>query len=271
MNWKSLFQTIENISPEGAREFLSSAPVGSYQLLDVRQPKEYSQEHIPGALLIPLKELPDRVGELSAELKTIVYCRSGVRSRSGTQILVDHGFDTALNMTGGILAWKGQKAMGDEALGLDYFLAGEFDSAVSMAYSMEAGLQQFYRLLAERVSDPGCRELLNQMARLEDGHMARLASRHPEIDLKPSQPASGAPAEGGVDVQDFLSRYGDQIDTMEHTLQVAMSFESQAYDLYSRLSRKAGDSLLQDFFKGMAAEEKSHLERLTKELEERII
>ena len=271
MNWKSLFQTIDNISPEQTRAFLDSAPEGTYQLLDVRQPNEYSQEHIPGALLIPLKELPDRVAELSPDLTTIVYCRSGVRSRSGTQLLNDRGFTSALNMTGGILGWRGHKAMGDESLGLDYFLAGEFDSAVSMAYAMEAGLQRFYSLLAEQASDADCKKLLDYMARLEDGHMARLASRYPELGQRAESPSSGAPGEGGIDLQSFLDRHRDQLDSVEKILHAAMMFESQAFDLYSRLSRKDTGSGLREFFTAMAAEETSHLELLTQELDKRIV
>ena len=270
MNWKSLFQTIDNISPEQTRAFLDSAPEGTYQLLDVRQPNEYSQEHIPGALLIPLKELPDRVAELSPDLKTIVYCRSGVRSRSGTQILNDRGFTSALNMTGGILGWKGHKAMGDESLGLDWFLAGEFDSAVSMAYAMEAGLQRFYVLLAENTPDQDCRALLQHMAGLEDGHMARLSARYPELGLQAGTQVSGEPGEGGIDGRVLLDRFGSQLDTTEKILHMAMMFESQAYDLYSRLSRTDAGPELGEFFTAMAAEEKRHLERLTRELEERI-
>lgn len=73
MNWLSLFKKTKNISAEETREFISSSTIGEYQLLDVRTPKEYAKEHIPGAILIPVKELPDRIDELNPELQTIVY------------------------------------------------------------------------------------------------------------------------------------------------------------------------------------------------------
>lgn len=73
MNWMSLFAKNENITPEETREYINSKPPGSFQILDVRQPQEYAQAHIPGAILIPLGELPDRLDELNPDLETIVY------------------------------------------------------------------------------------------------------------------------------------------------------------------------------------------------------
>lgn len=73
MNWLSLFKKNENISAEETRELIDSHPPGTFQILDVRQPKEYEQSHIPGAILIPISELPDRLDELDPTKETIVY------------------------------------------------------------------------------------------------------------------------------------------------------------------------------------------------------
>lgn len=73
MNWLSLFKKNENISPENARDLIDSHPPGTFQILDVRQPQEYEQSHIPGAILIPISELPDRLDELDPAKETIVY------------------------------------------------------------------------------------------------------------------------------------------------------------------------------------------------------
>lgn len=73
MNWLSLFKKNENISPEQVKEFISANTLEDYQLVDVRQPKEYEGAHIPGAILIPLGELPDRLDELDPNKETIVY------------------------------------------------------------------------------------------------------------------------------------------------------------------------------------------------------
>jgi rhodanese-related sulfurtransferase len=80
-------------------------------LLDVRTPEEFRGPtgHLDKAVLIPIQELEERVGELNAyKARTIVvYCRSGHRSTAGTSILRDHGF-TAYNMEGGIIRWMSE-------------------------------------------------------------------------------------------------------------------------------------------------------------------
>jgi rhodanese-related sulfurtransferase len=76
-------------------------------LLDVRTPSEFSSGHIENALLIPVQELEQRIGELEPYRgKTIIaYCRSGNRSGVAAGILGKHGY-TAVNMEGGVLRWK---------------------------------------------------------------------------------------------------------------------------------------------------------------------
>lgn len=73
MNWKSLFTPGANISPAEVSTFMSEHQADEYQLLDVRQPKEYEKGHIPGALLIPVKELFERKDELDKTKPTFIY------------------------------------------------------------------------------------------------------------------------------------------------------------------------------------------------------
>ena len=100
MEWATLFTKNEDISATKAKEYINTSPQTAVQLVDVRQPKEYQKQHIPGAVLIPLSELKDRTGELTPNLPTIVYCRSGVRSKAGCQVLRDDNFTDVLNMAG---------------------------------------------------------------------------------------------------------------------------------------------------------------------------
>ena len=80
-------------------------------LLDVRTPEEFNSEtgHLAGALLIPVQELEDRVGELTKyhDRTIVVYCRTGHRSTSATGILQKHGFKV-MNMEGGITHWRAE-------------------------------------------------------------------------------------------------------------------------------------------------------------------
>jgi molybdopterin/thiamine biosynthesis adenylyltransferase/rhodanese-related sulfurtransferase len=74
-------------------------------IVDVREPNEFEICRIPGAVLIPLRQLPSRVHELDPSAEVVLQCRSGVRSAHATAWLRQAGFTRARNLTGGILAW----------------------------------------------------------------------------------------------------------------------------------------------------------------------
>ncbi|MDE3087686.1 MAG: MBL fold metallo-hydrolase, partial [Acidobacteriota bacterium] len=73
-------------------------------LLDVRQPEEVAAWAIPGALHVPLGELPGRLDELPTGRQVVVVCASGHRSSQAAAFLARAGFDVA-NLTGGMAAW----------------------------------------------------------------------------------------------------------------------------------------------------------------------
>ncbi len=75
-------------------------------LLDVRTPEEYAEARIPGAQLIPLDDLPQRMNEIPHDRPIVVVCRSGMRSLIAIQMLKSAGFGgELLNFEGGTLAW----------------------------------------------------------------------------------------------------------------------------------------------------------------------
>lgn len=74
-------------------------------LLDVRTQEEWDESHVPGAVFIPLAELPNRVDEVPDDVEVVVMCRSGNRSQTGRDILLDAGFNNVYSMDGGINAW----------------------------------------------------------------------------------------------------------------------------------------------------------------------
>ncbi len=75
-------------------------------LIDVREPWEYNEGHIPGVKLIPLGQLSNRLDEIPKDKFVVMTCRSGNRSSKATQFLRSQGFDNVHNMLGGILAWQ---------------------------------------------------------------------------------------------------------------------------------------------------------------------
>ena len=75
-------------------------------ILDVRQPEEWNEYHVPGSTLIPLGELETRAKELPRDKKIVVVCRSGNRSATGRDILLKAGFPQVTSLAGGLSQWK---------------------------------------------------------------------------------------------------------------------------------------------------------------------
>ena len=67
------FKPVSIWSAEKIRKFLNQRKSGEYNLVDVRQPEEYEQGHLPGSRLMPVGELPNRLAELDPNKPTIVY------------------------------------------------------------------------------------------------------------------------------------------------------------------------------------------------------
>ena len=75
-------------------------------LIDVREAYEYEIARIEGAKLIPLGELPARIGEIDPTSDVVIHCHSGVRSAHAVQLLQQAGRQNAVNLAGGIDAWS---------------------------------------------------------------------------------------------------------------------------------------------------------------------
>jgi phage shock protein E len=96
--------TSRNVDVSTLQQALSSGDVAV--LVDVRTPAEFAQGHVPGAILVPVDELSQRLAELEAWRSSEVYviCRSGSRSSHAAGLLADAGFQ-AVNVRGGTSAW----------------------------------------------------------------------------------------------------------------------------------------------------------------------
>ena len=77
------------------------------QIIDVREPHEFEFASIPGAQLIPLGQIVNRICEIPKGKTTVVQCKGGVRSAKAIGYLQDAGFEGRLvNLRGGITAWS---------------------------------------------------------------------------------------------------------------------------------------------------------------------
>ncbi len=82
-----------------AEAYAAGAPV-----IDVREPEEYAQAHLSGALLMPLATVPGRAHELDPDTTTYVICQAGYRSLQAVQALAAAGYDV-VNVAGGMNGW----------------------------------------------------------------------------------------------------------------------------------------------------------------------
>lgn len=73
MGFLDYFKPVSRWTAEEVRAFLRARSAESYNLIDVRQPGEYESGHLPGARLIPMAELTDRLGDLDRSKPTITY------------------------------------------------------------------------------------------------------------------------------------------------------------------------------------------------------
>jgi rhodanese-related sulfurtransferase len=78
---------------------------GAVRVLDVREDHEFKAGHVPGAIHVPVKRLPNRIAKLKKDKPYAVICASGSRSAGATRYLLDNGFEGAVSVRGGTGAW----------------------------------------------------------------------------------------------------------------------------------------------------------------------
>jgi rhodanese-related sulfurtransferase/DNA-binding transcriptional ArsR family regulator len=91
----------------GREELLARAQAGEVVVLDVRPAEEYAAGHVPGALSIPVEQLPDRIDELPAGTEVVAYCRGEycVLAHDAVRLLNAQG-RRAVRLSEGMLEWR---------------------------------------------------------------------------------------------------------------------------------------------------------------------
>lgn len=96
---------VKDIGPTELKALLDAGNGSRPVVVDVREPWEFRQGHVPGARLIPLGELSQRLGELDSAQPVAVICASGNRSQSAAALLGQKGFAIVYNVLGGTSDW----------------------------------------------------------------------------------------------------------------------------------------------------------------------
>lgn len=276
MQLKKLFTPVKSLEADEARNYIAKHKAGEYLILDVRQPGEYEESHIPGAQLLPLPELHSKYQELDPEKPTIVHCAVGGRSRVAAQMLSGFGFKEVYNLAGGIRAYQGEKAAGPRELNLDLVRGDETPAAITqLACGMERALQLFYETMRERTPDRELQELFRQLAGVEEKHRQRLLELYQQLEpgkdvAEPTGAMAPETLEGGFNFHEFLSQNEAHLDTAPHVLDLAMMLETQALDLYLRFAQRCNNRPTQTILLAVADEEKVHLASLGRLLEEKL-
>ena len=256
---------IENASAEAVRARLDAARPGEMTLLDVRMEPEYAEFHLPGARLVPLPDLPDRLGEIDRSKPVVVYCRSGKRSAAAAQILASAGFPRVVNLLGGAMAWQGAAAVGPPDAGLTLLSGNETPRAIlRAALGMEAALGAFYKKQALAAEDGDAAATFTRLAVFEDRHLTHVHSLYDKetgqaSDLDALLAAAAPELEGGLPADDFLAQLGGEPASAQEVLELAASVEAQAFDLYSRLAERAETPEAKAVYATLTQEEKAHL------------
>jgi rhodanese-related sulfurtransferase len=73
MLWKQFFTPAKSFDPAEAKAFMAERSQDEFNLIDVRQPKEYEASHIPGAKLVPIADLDKRLDEIDPSKPTLLY------------------------------------------------------------------------------------------------------------------------------------------------------------------------------------------------------
>jgi rhodanese-related sulfurtransferase/rubrerythrin len=276
---------IEVLKSKKVKEVLDKDTKGEFQLLDVRQPREYESGHIPGAKLIPLGELEYRYGELDKDQGIISYCRSGHRSMAASILLCGLGFENVYNLDGGIRKWDYEVVKGTTE---DKLITGgeETFDVLIVALMLEKGALEFYTKVQLLVKDEKAAQVFKRLVAMEDTHLQRLYMRYSQLlwemksllgaaDELPSldqlkDELSTVYMEGGMRIDEELVKIEDPafMDDLE-ALEIGLEKEYAAYDFYTRVVDTVDDHKTRNLLHELAGEERGHINLLLREIEGR--
>ncbi|SDI25514.1 rhodanese-like domain-containing protein [Alteribacillus bidgolensis] len=83
-------------------------------IIDVREPSEYIEGHIPGVPLLPMNQVPEVIDQIKKDESYVLVCRSGSRSHHTALYFKDNGIVNVKNFAGGMLAWDNETETGME-------------------------------------------------------------------------------------------------------------------------------------------------------------
>ncbi len=264
-------EAVATFSPDQLRQWISQRPVADYLLIDVRQPQEYEQQHLPGARLLPLPELEHRLDELARmpEANKIFYCLTGRRSQRAAWLATQAGLQGIGNLEGGIRAWSGEKSFAFPNLAV---LSLQVDEAqlLLQAMNLEKGAERMYAALAGRFEAGPLSPLIAQLGQIEVSHARLLHERRCALGVTTAddflsvyESLPGDLLESGLELEEVIGmarampRQGQT-----ELLELALEIEFKAYDLYRGLASRTQEAELRAVLLQLAEMEREHAHAL---------
>ncbi|GAB1410080.1 rhodanese-like domain-containing protein [Desulfovibrionales bacterium] len=267
---------VTNLFPGDFEEYQSTRHEHEYILLDVRQPAEYAEAHIPGAVLMPLPELESNCANLDAAKDVILYCRTGGRSAVAAALLDDTGprAGRIFNLVGGITGWQGKELLDIPHLELfprDMTLV----QTLYRALNVEKGSVLFYQGLACEYAGSTFGAMAQELVQVGTTHARDVFSiwtaQGKSIQHEPFQALfdrlDGNIMEGGKPVTAWMAQLGANAqDRQLRLLELACEIEYYSYDLYRGLLCRSQTPEITAVFTRLAQQKKEHFRSLSRAL-----
>lgn len=265
----------KDMTVEELREFIESKKEKDYVIVDVRQPFEYVEGHIPGATFIPLNDLVSNFSVLPQNKDVIFYCHSGGRSVAAASMVSEEmASDSKMyNLVGGILAWEGKTVKGFPNVQVFDINQAPGDLLLT-AMNLEKGAWQFYRHVLENFNLTPMVSTLETLSKAEIGHAKVVYGFWKTVtggvrsfeelyaDLK------GDILEGGESLADVLDSLKNVKEKQCLTIiELALHIEYTAFDLYRTMAGHSKDQIPQEAFLTLAQAEKGHMRMLARSLD----
>lgn len=271
---------IKSLKPRDIKAILETDKAGEFLLLDVRQPEEYKEGHIPGALLIPLGELEARHGELAQDKKINVYCRSGHRSKAAVIALCRLGFKGIYHLDGGVINWPYGTIRGKPEARPELITeSANVQDILILAIRLEKGSWDFYMAAKNKVQLPKAMWMFQMLADVEESHMQRLYQHAvgllgekvlPFLDKLKTELKAG-PMEGFIELKPAPASVSEQLEGEMEALEIALEKEFLSYDFYKRTSALVKRQDARTLLHELSLDERNHANIILKQLEKAIV